>query len=89
MSDVFFEEPVREKLVAPAKRWRNKWFNDGARLCCDGRREPDGEFWSWRIFASKDLAETWAAEWLSVEGKRAINANDRWLGAFPIDGDAQ
>ena len=76
-----------EKVEKPASRWRNKWRNRQAGTCFfTGERVAPGERFGPRVFASKDIAETTAAEDMAFNAD-SCTLPPIYLGAFP-EGDA-
>lgn len=81
MSDLLHDlRTEREPVKEPARGWRNWWRceRDGARIRMRGgqvRNLNAGYVWRGKLYPSRDIAETVAAE------NKAVCVT--WLGAYP------
>ena len=84
MIDVL-KEPKRETRKAPPKKWRNWWLmNRFVRDHYTGLVHSPGErVPSSRLWPSKDIAETYAAQTLSESMRIHGVASMEYLGAEP------
>lgn len=78
VDSVVFEE----KMVRPAKQWRNRYWSREKVWCPKSRRYVGpGQYWGLTIWPSKDAAETHAQSEMSrVSGCDYYG----YIGAFPL-----
>jgi hypothetical protein len=76
-----------ERVIKPAKRWRNRWWRTGDEFYCltCERMERGGEILGCRVYPSKDIAEEFAAQLMARPENVADFASgaDKYLGAEP------
>lgn len=75
----------REEVKEPAKRWRNRYralvdyYDSGTRQ----HRRPGDEWWGFRLWPSREVAEQAAADHIKRHQPRSDVWLDEWIDAFP------
>lgn len=80
------ERPKVEKLIEPAKRWRNRWRTVRyVRFEIEGVLQPGKVFDSHWVWPSKEVAEQKAADSDHREIVRHGKTSCEYLGAHPVE----
>jgi len=82
------EALILERLTTPKMQtgWRNKyWLRFAIVETQTGKIHDAGENWAPQVWASRDLAETYAMKTLAVWAEHGRASDIEHLGAFPCD----